>query len=251
MPVANSVLVDISIHAPPRGATSAFVVSRYLNRISIHAPPRGATSGTIGINPPLCDFNSRPSARGDRAASRAASGQQISIHAPPRGATAARRRGSHKPRISIHAPPRGATGIACVAVAFFLFQFTPLREGRRSTYAALCALGYISIHAPPRGATQGILSAITRSRYFNSRPSARGDQKLIKSFLLLKISIHAPPRGATTESSQRTTCRSISIHAPPRGATRRCDERLEAHPISIHAPPRGATSCVENVPKLK
>ena len=152
MPVANSVLVDISIHAPPRGATSAFVVSRYLNRISIHAPPRGATSGTIGINPPLCDFNSRPSARGDRAASRAASGQQISIHAPPRGATAARRRGSHKPRISIHAPPRGATGIACVAVAFFLFQFTPLREGR-----------------------PGKAMRLYECFDFNSRPSARGD----------------------------------------------------------------------------
>ena len=56
--------------------------------------------------------------------------------------------------ISIHAPPRGATGIATENIeAFTKFQFTPLREGRRT----------------PR--------AQTRTRmYFNSRPSARGDK---------------------------------------------------------------------------
>ena len=56
-------------------------------------------------------------------------------------------------RISIHAPPRGATHGAVECPRRDVFQFTPLREGRRST-----------VSCP---------SACTKN--FNSRPSARGD----------------------------------------------------------------------------
>ena len=54
--------------------------------ISIHAPPRGATT----IRCSTCrgtNFNSRPSARGDIEAANEVTSQTISIHAPPRGAT--------------------------------------------------------------------------------------------------------------------------------------------------------------------
>ena len=101
---------EISIHAPPRGATFPPLVrpcgitfqftplreGRRMGaaerepgrRISIHAPPRGATSAA-----PTC-----------------AEPRRISIHAPPRGATDARQGGHEGERhISIHAPPRGAT----------------------------------------------------------------------------------------------------------------------------------------------
>ena len=76
------------------------------------------------------DFNSRPSARGDR-------------KAPPACAT---------PKISIHAPPRGATAKNFAEIAMDLFQFTPLREGRQQHREETAELK-ISIHAPPRGAT--------------------------------------------------------------------------------------------------
>ena len=56
--------------------------------------------------------------------------------------------------ISIHAPPRGATGLAADMASFY---------------------NLISIHAPPRGATQSAKSSRNRAAYFNSRPSARGD----------------------------------------------------------------------------
>ena len=56
-----------------------------------------------------------------------------------------------------------------------VFQFTPLREGRRAIWDGLTNVDWISIHAPPRGATSA-----TRSIWAN-----------------LPISIHAPPRGAT------------------------------------------------------
>ena len=77
---------SISIHAPPRGATSPSVEVFGKIAISIHAPPRGATCCSLLINSrqvfqftPLREgrhdasnpvhrpeyFNSRPSARGD------------------------------------------------------------------------------------------------------------------------------------------------------------------------------------------
>ena len=80
--------LEISIHAPPRGATQerdesiydakAFQFTplregrrqgisgwRLGSPISIHAPPRGATSPSPAMPVKFFDFNSRPSARGD------------------------------------------------------------------------------------------------------------------------------------------------------------------------------------------
>ena len=235
---------SISIHAPPRGATSRSDVDAACRHISIHAPPRGATSCVllpqtrspfqftplregrlkVFLSVPLpLHFNSRPSARGDlRCDFSPFELCSISIHAPPRGATRRRIYGERR------------------AV---LFQFTPLREGRRW-----------------RGAP-----GIAREN-FNSRPSARGDAK---GFIIVSphitISIHAPPRGATRRRHARAQVLPISIHAPPRGATSNCHCRCKTvlpfqftplregrrgrrgagrwrRRISIHAPPRGATS---------
>ena len=98
--------------------------------------------------------------------------------------------------ISIHAPPRGATQMPTIRLPIHLFQFTPLREGR-----------------PPRSAIS------RRTRYFNSRPSARGDCRVACTPPADRISIHAPPRGATGLALVVWLHRRISIHAPPRGAT--------------------------------
>ena len=78
-------------------------------------------------------FNSRPSARGDCHLARHKRMRNISIHAPPRGATAYFLPPTAIPyAISIHAPPRGATACRGLFVCTtLLFQFTPLREGRR------------------------------------------------------------------------------------------------------------------------
>ena len=54
----------------------------------------------------------------------------------------------------------------------------------------------ISIHAPPRGAT-GRNHCVHGGKYFNSRPSARGDVLRRIKRCNVDISIHAPPRGAT------------------------------------------------------
>ena len=81
--------------------------------ISIHAPAGGATLFFI----------------------KKANLSTISIHAPAGGATAHISRAICEYRISIHAPAGGATIRCDFPVLESLFQFTPLREGRRSHIA--------------------------------------------------------------------------------------------------------------------
>ena len=143
------------------------------------------------------DFNSRPSARGDRLlVLRPGVDLLISIHAPPRGATCytptaiqstanfnsrpsargdnRRSERSAKIEISIHAPPRGATRRATTAVLGADFNSRPSARGDvRCSW--LKSSSSISIHAPPRGATPKKISENPLTMYFNSRPSARGD----------------------------------------------------------------------------
>ena len=79
--------VEISIHAPAKGATELSGHISCLQTISIHAPAKGATelSGHISCL------------------------QTISIHAPAKGATITFRRIKMQNIISIHAPAKGAT----------------------------------------------------------------------------------------------------------------------------------------------
>ena len=148
----------------------------------------------------------------------------ISIHAPPRGATDSYRRHYSPISISIHAPPRGATPRAEFITGKRVFQFTPLREGRRSRVPIGTQKTRISIHAPPRGATSDAHAPRRRpttfqftplregrhkpgggaatTRHFNSRPSARGDTRGSSCWFHVPISIHAPPRGATAKDMQ-------------------------------------------------
>ena len=169
-------LWNISIHAPPRGATRCCQTDFVTRCISIHAPPRGAT----------------------RWDSNGAGDGQISIHAPPRGATQhhSERRSRH---FDFNSRPsaRGDDKRNTVHHIWSKFQFTPLREGRLRTLF-VC---------------QGVVF------HFNSRPSARGDSILCQFVRHFLISIHAPPRGATVNLCILQIALLISIHAPPRGAT--------------------------------
>ena len=141
----------ISIHAPPRGATRKN--ARGLSSTTFQFTPlREGRPKKISENPLTMYFNSRPSARGDGLVPENRRTQHISIHAPPRGATSFAFQHFLRCCISIHAPPRGATISLGAHNQTAIFQFTPLREGRRTP-----------LH--PSSATKN----------FNSRPSARGD----------------------------------------------------------------------------
>ena len=127
---------------------------------------------------------------------------------------------------------------------------------------------FISIHAPPRGATSSELRRVARSRNFNSRPSARGDQQ-IKRITIFQHYFNSRPsargdtrnrrhcwqwqrfqftplrEGRRAAAAQSSAAINISIHAPPRGATSDAGRSLQSSNISIHAPPRGATITCE------
>ena len=167
--------------------------------------------------------------------------------------------------ISIHAPPRGATHPRETFPASRLFQFTPLREGRRTRPADGSRFAPISIHAPPRGATYSSSRRFAICTYFNSRPSARGDnhQRRVRhgaGYFNSRPSARGDLMARVFEPDgvfQFTPLREgrlipkeewldvgfISIHAPPRGATKIATGNVLAYQISIHAPPRGATVC--------
>ena len=78
--------------------------------VSIHAPARGATCAELGGGHPVFGFNPRSRARSDCQA-RCFNVEKVlvSIHAPARGATTWRRPHQQTPPVSIHAPARGAT----------------------------------------------------------------------------------------------------------------------------------------------
>ena len=212
---------DISIHAPPRGATF-FILSRIPSlTISIHAPPRGATFNRLGVFLGSHISIHAPPRGATNPSNGSHQGRRISIHAPPRGATADWRARVPPEQISIHAPPRGATAgsrqnapgwthfnsrpsargdTATLPNAQDVssFQFTPLREGRPMHDPREYPVSIFQFTPLREGRLPSLAIIPLSILYFNSRPSARGDLwQTIRRFRRT-ISIHAPPRGATT-----------------------------------------------------
>ena len=164
----------ISIHAPPRGATGT-MGSRLLWSIFQFTPLREGRHGRRMAGIRRRDFNSRPSARGDVLQPPCALVVDISIHAPPRGATT-RTATSGRPKYFNSRPSaRGDLTPFSADKNTNLFQFTPLREGRRWCPTTSRTATYFN----SRPSARGDRSASPRWRtalYFNSRPSARGDK---------------------------------------------------------------------------
>ena len=130
------------------------------NAISIHSPPRGATSVFWHCALITYYFNSRPSARGDVELSAITGLPYISIHAPPRGATEDAGVPCDGGNFNSRPSARGDRSCRRRHAGQAPFQFTPLREGRPSTAGAVGSPPAISIHAPPRGATFSGCNAI-------------------------------------------------------------------------------------------
>ena len=83
---SDDIALIISIHAPTRGATSAFIKNTIEEIISIHAPTRGATVYFVQHNYPLIFQSTLP--REERHTRTVVIVVlDISIHAPTRGAT--------------------------------------------------------------------------------------------------------------------------------------------------------------------
>ena len=153
---------EISIHAPPRGATMRTALKVYAftfqftplregrrqsadwtesNSIFQFTPLREGRRRGANRHRGAGNFNSRPSARGDSSV-----------------------QGLHKVHDNFNSRPsaRGDTAGTHSRLNHGLFQFTPLREGRLSARAKQLCSASISIHAPPRGATPSLPSGRCR-----------------------------------------------------------------------------------------
>ena len=193
---------SISIHAPAGGATS-FRESLKQGWLFQFTPLREGRRALALWGAKTCkrEFQFTPLREG-RQLHRAFFQRQvvISIHAPAGGATRVKLGDTKAVSvISIHAPaggatPRGAATRCCItnfnsrpcgrgdgftssaSAVDILFQFTPLREGRRAAAVELAKLDNISIHAPAGGATCNRERCAIIISDFNSRPCGRGDE---------------------------------------------------------------------------
>ena len=108
---------------------------------------------------------------------------------------------------------------------------------------------FISIHAPPRGATGRYAQVDGHRGYFNSRPSARGDGKIMRWGSGGQISIHAPPRGATYEN-RKQVAENLFQFTPLREGRPRVDGRGSAgrHHFNSRPSARGDAMARSDVP---
>ena len=111
---------------------------------------------------------------------------EISILAPARGATGSTYKGYFTASaISILAPARGATRVPYKHKMWILFQFSPLREGRRLIEGRKTTLDPISILAPARGATRSEEEIREDVKPFQFSPLREG--RLLHCFLFLSL----------------------------------------------------------------
>ena len=150
--------------------------------ISIHAPPRGATSSasrpTRGTY-----FNSRPSARGDPTDMHLVRSSSSFQFTPLREGRRGEALAASRADLFQFTPLReGRRTVARSAAASASnFNSRPSARGDAGV-VVLRQRRDISIHAPPRGATPARGKPPLPSKNFNSRPSARGDQRHAAAF---------------------------------------------------------------------
>ena len=125
--------------------------------ISIHAPPRGATRRRRLGSAGKLYFNSRPSARGD--ARDCGEAGHVCWHFNSRPSA------------------RGDTSNSERRKTMSIFQFTPLREGRRSGIVTLRGITNDFNSRPSARGDRWCTHRYCLPCNFNSRPSARGDGK--------------------------------------------------------------------------
>ena len=144
------------------------------------------------------DFNSRPSARGDLKDVMPGLSQYV---------------------ISIHAPPRGATLTIDDISTASIFQFTPLREGRRAKRLKNSRRFTFQFTPLREGRPSASLGEISGNRFqFTPLREGRRAQRWNR-LVEMKFQFTPLREGRPRWSASPRKKKSISIHAPPRGAT--------------------------------
>ena len=210
-------------------------------------PPRGGRRGCVRLCLPAgLDFNSRPRVGGD-AFPLVGAGRNtaISIHAPAWGATRSAS-SSVMPRVLFQfTPPRGGrrTSWRCHTRWARNFNSRPRVGGRPSSGCSSPSPWLISIHAPAWGATDKIDKCICFIVYFNSRPRVGGDQcQAQKQWIPCQFQF-TPPRGGRLDTIIQEAQEGYFNSRPRVGGD--TDSPRSSHKqrqISIHAPAWGATT---------
>ncbi len=234
--------------------------------VSIHAPARGATDPVVRIERPSCGFNPRPRAGGDSRPVRPAVCAAVFQSTPPRG-------GRHRysanlwPCQSFNPRPRAGGDQRQWATMSWAASFNPRpRAGGDAVDGPEVRQVCLFQSTPPRGGR--LCSTITLDmgqRGFNPRPRAGGDRSLKPCNSPAEVSIHAPARGATTLLARpwfllrvrRMPCQCYAgtfQSTPPRGGRSSVPSGFNPRPraggdirmpcqcqpyVSIHAPARG------------
>ena len=240
----NKLMVDIeiSIHAPTWGATSApnlalivglfqsthprgvrpdgNIPNRSMLDISIHAPTWGATQTKQRQRQEQQISIHAPTWGATNFVTEMLSAKEISIHAPTWGATTNAFEGYGGLIISIHAPTWGATRLLITDVATTPISIHAPTWGATDGNIPNRSMLDISIHAPTWGATAGLFDWTAEENDFNPRTHVGCDISASrKESIYCLISIHAPTWGATKFTHLIPRVFDISIHAPTWGAT--------------------------------
>ena len=232
-----------NFNSRPSARGDSFLLSlvRPSSTISIHAPPRGATTSKI-TSGGADVFQFTPLREGRLLKQVGLEARFLFQFTPLReGRRHSVRRRSKPARFQFTPLREGRLHLHRIILRRSLFQFTPLREGR-PIRAILQSQGRtISIHAPPRGATFTEKGVVILMDYFNSRPSARGDISTGLINPLKSLFQFTPLReGRRLRRSQQRLSHLFQF-TPLREGRRVRTFVFVAGNISIHAPPRGAT----------
>ena len=150
---------------------------------------------------------------------------------------------THQRHFNSRPSARGDTPSGAKSSSTRRFQFTPLREGRQALLDLNPLRGQFQFTPLREGRRHHATCKARKERYFNSRPSARGDAHSAAVRCFSAAFQFTPLReGRRVSASRPSVSLRISIHAPPRGATFCGFPTTFALQISIHAPPRGATA---------
>ncbi len=237
--------LNVSIHAPARGATSRLRGRIGGERVSIHAPARGATPAVPCRVPSWRGFNPRARTGRDHRQQQSFVGD-ASFN--PRARTGRDGCSLHVAYLSSCFNPRARTGrddgFFGLIDQFDVSIHAPARGATRGRRLAAddCP---VSIHAPARGATAARTVPASASACFNPRARTGRDEVRDTIDVLDAVFQSTRPHGARPDATREVATDAIvSIHAPARGATRYRIVPSKSSPVSIHAPARGATVTV-------
>ena len=169
-------ILEVSIHAPARGATPGpCVLHAAFEGFNPRARARRDNDHLRGDDMPA-SFNPRARARRDSMEMIARPIIEVSIHAPARGATI--QRGDQFAAVEFQStrPREARLKMPACHHTGSTFQSTRPREARPDLFISLAPQVYVSIHAPARGATTRSASFPAVGLSFNPRARARRDR---------------------------------------------------------------------------